>query len=452
MAAGSWESGAREGDVGGCLLLDAEGASGRVGRFFVSPHNGVSVHVHLSVRRAAAGTGLRSTVIFLSILFWGCQDSPTEEVPRNFTLLVTGAGTGTGAVTGPEGMDCMISNGEATGVCAADFPAGATVTLHAAATSGSGFVGWAFGPSPLDRQTHLTVTLNASRTYSAHFVAGRSALDRPDDFDGPQVHVIYAVPFHGEDRMLDADGTLARSIASFSTWFGLQTDGLALRFDTYQGALDITHLALSRTDEQMQTFATGTSGPLWAIDHELRSASRLQPDKIYLVYYDGGSNYSCGNAMWPGRVAALYLQATPSGFGVCGRLGFVQAPDHFPLYWEFAALHDLIHALGIVSPSAPNHTDAYPGHVPEQNDLMYGGQFGWILNASTTVDVGGDDYFGAHVPPGVALLSESPYVKRVPLTSLGLKPLSPRAAFELSVELTRLPVHPPFPARPPEWP
>ena len=245
-------------------------------------------------------------------------------------------------------------------------------------------------------------------TATARIPAGRVFEDRPDDATGPQIHVLYVVPGGGTDRALDVDGVLARSVASFHAWFRAHTR-LSIRFDTHDGALDVTFVRLVGTD---QAIAETGAGVLHEIASELEASGRLQPEKNYLVYYDGHSTYACGGAAWPprlpGRVAAMYLQGEPDG-GHCP-LDFVASADGFPGYWEFAALHDLLHTFGVVSPAAPHHTEAYPGHVPEPNDLMYSGPGPWVLDATTTVDVGGDDYFGPSVPVGVTRLDASLFV------------------------------------------
>jgi hypothetical protein len=99
-------------------------------------------------------------------------------------------------------------------------------------------------------------------------------------------------------------------------------------------------------------------------------------------------------------------------------------------------LHDLLHALGIVAPNAPNHVLA--GHVPEPHDLMYAGSAPWQLGAMTVVDVGGDDYFGPNVPAGVNSLSGSAFLTTIPV--LAQMTLAPSAG---KVDFTRYPVHAP---------
>jgi hypothetical protein len=292
----------------------------------------------------------------------------------------------------------------------------------------------------------LTGALAACSDSTSPAGGSRLAADRPDDATGPQVHVMYVVPSDSDDRQLDVDGTLARSVASFHTWFSQHSNGLAFRFDTFEGALDITFHRLSRTNAQMIAFGAGV---VTEIERELRNAGHINPNKLYIAYYDGGSTYACGGAAWPphvpGQMAAMYLRGTPGGMQ-CGAQQFVTSPTQFPRYWEFAMLHDFVHVLGVVADNAPNHTAAYPAHVPDRNDLMYAGPLPWIYDATTVVDVGGNDYFGNALPAGVTRLDDSPFLATVASSSLArLEPLSLRAAGEVAEALAELPLHPPFP-------
>jgi hypothetical protein len=285
----------------------------------------------------------------------------------------------------------------------------------------------------------------ATTTFSATAIFDR--MDRTDDVDGAQVHVVYVVPSDAADRELDRNGTLARSITSFHSWFRLRSGGYEIRFDTHDGELDITFFRLARTDDEIRAYGAFV---VTQIEAELANAGRMHDDKLYLIYYDGGSTWACGGAAWPphvpGRAAAMYLRGTPAGAS-CGNVAFVNSATDFPGYWEFAALHDLVHTTGIVSADAPNHTHAYPAHVPERNDLMYSGPQSWIINNTTVIDVNGDDYFGPNVPAGLPDLADSPYLQRTTaaiMLELRLDPLTPAAADRLADDVNRLPMHPPF--------
>ncbi len=264
----------------------------------------------------------------------------------------------------------------------------------------------------------------------------RSAIDRPDGVSGPQVHVMYVLPRGAPDRALDTDVDIAFSVAAFQSWL-IQKTSLAFRFDLYQGVLDVTFFQLSRTDAEMRAFGAGV---VTEIERQLAQAGQLQPTKRYLLYYDGGSTYACGGAAWPplvpGQAAAMYL-------GACQAGGLVRTSGAFPGYWEFAALHDLIHTLGIVATAAPNHTAAYPGHVPEPQDLMYSGPTPWQIGYSTVVDVNHDDYFGPTLPVTLPNLATSPFLVTVTPALQAAVRLAPPAG----PILLALPPHPPFAPR-----
>jgi hypothetical protein len=274
---------------------------------------------------------------------------------------------------------------------------------------------------------------------------GRSEVDRADDLIGTQVHIVYVIPSDGNDRRLDVSGTLARSVASFHNWFIQQSGGLAFRMDQYKGEPDITFFRLSKTNAQVVAL---NAGVVLEIQRQLSDAGKVEQNKQYLVYYDGASNYACGGAAWPptvpGQVAAMYLQGVVSGIS-CGAQQFVVSATDFPRYWEFAALHDLLHTIGIVATNAPSHVSDYPAHVPERNDLMYSGPLPWILSSATTIDVGANDYFGAAVPANLARINDHSIFVAVAAALLPRQRAPSEAErLELSAAMMRLPVHAPY--------
>jgi hypothetical protein len=226
----------------------------------------------------------------------------------------------------------------------------------------------------------------------------RATTDRPDDFPGLQVHMVYAVAADAADRGFDTDGSIQAAVDSFQQWLAGQAGGRALRVDTFQGSVDVTFHRVAALDGQEGTV------PLYAVSADLAQAGLLQAGKVYGVYYDGGSGATaCGNASWPlwpqpadATVATVYLH---SQGGTCFH-GFPAAGEP-PNYTVFAMLHDVVHTLGIVGPCARNYTPTLPGHVGDSNaDLMYAGPLPW---QPATLDVGRDDYFGASIPGCVDL-------------------------------------------------
>ena len=260
----------------------------------------------------------------------------------------------------------------------------------------------------------------------------RAPHDREDDIAGPQVHVIYVLPRGSPDRLFDTELDIANSVAAFQAWLR-RAGGLQIRFDRYDGALDVSFFELSRSDSAMRSLG---SYIVLEIERELATAGLIQLEKRYLVYYDGGSASVCGGAAWPpavtGQTAAVYLRACDGGL-------LARQSGAAPGYWEFAALHDLVHTLGVVSPEAPHHTSGSPAHVPEPNDLMYGG--GTAPWEPTTLDVNNDDYFAPSLGTGVANLAENPFVERVAAPPAMAAVLSPVGRPFIS---TRLPAHQPL--------
>ncbi len=223
--------------------------------------------------------------------------------------------------------------------------------------------------------------------------AGRATSDRPDDVTGPQVHVFYVVPADGEDRQLDLDGTLARSVAAWNGWLGRELGGAGFRLDTAGGELDITFVRLSQDEASLTARGAYVRD---ALEDELSSRGDVgpqHPDKLAAVYYDGGSTWACGGGAWPpalvGRVAAMYLRGTPPGAPPCAGNPF--SPDGVATgYLEFAMVHEILHTVGAVATCAPNH--ALDGHVGDDpTDLMYAGPLPW---QPSRLDVGRNDYAG----------------------------------------------------------
>lgn len=273
----------------------------------------------------------------------------------------------------------------------------------------------------------------------------RSKTDRPDEITGPQVHVIYAVPYDKLDRQLDANGTLTTSIQSFHNWFR-QKSNLQIRFDRFNGEVDITFYRFGLTDQELRPWSLDL---VLNLEKELKAANLIKEDKIYLIYYDGSSSEACGGASWPphiqGQSAALYLRGEPSTTS-CGSRSFVNSATDFPRYWEFAALHDLLHVFGIVSRNAPNHMDEYPAHVDEPVDLMHSGPRPWVLGEMTGIDVLGNNYFGPDVPDGVVRLTDSRFIEEIPehVAVYPFKLLSSEDEATLKQAFRDLPMHAPF--------
>jgi len=225
--------------------------------------------------------------------------------------------------------------------------------------------------------------------------SARALHDRPDDFSGPQVHLIYAVPLDGVDRSYDVNGAIAASFAAAQQWLAGQTGGRRLRVDTSHGQPDITFVRLPETDAQIASHGIFSRDEIEAL---LRALGFRAPLKIYEVFYDGSSAV-CGSAPWPpalpGRVPVVFLKGAPPGYQACDANPFAGAGQSAG-YLEMDEIHEILHTLGMAPDCAPHSTKN--GHVNDSpTDLMYQGPLPWDY-AHMVLDFGHDDYFEAHVP------------------------------------------------------
>ena len=245
----------------------------------------------------------------------------------------------------------------------------------------------------------------------------RATSDRADDFAGKQVHLFYVVPADGTDRQLDTApvGGIPSSLAGWQGWLHGQTGGRGIRIDTYQGQPDITFFRLAATDAAVASHGAFVREQ---IEAELKPAGFNVAGRIYAVYYDGGSTWSCGGAgptpTTGGSVTAIYLQGTPPGSPpppACNTNPIGGSPLG---YIDFAMLHEIVHTMGFVPACAPHVT--FQDHVSDSRyDLMWSGPLPWGTNEpdQMQLDVGHDDYYLAGIP-GCRDMSTSPWLDGEP--------------------------------------
>ena len=241
-------------------------------------------------------------------------------------------------------------------------------------------------------------------------IGERSTRDRPDDTGLPQIHVMYVLAADGIDESLDTNGGIATAVESISHWLRNQTGGLNLRWDTYEGQLDISFHRLSVDEDSITAEGAFVRD---RIENELLSAGVITLDKLYAVFYGGGSTWSCGGGAWPpkleGVVAAMYLKGTPPNAPACSSNTLGASPTD-PGFFEVGMLHEIIHTIGLAAECAPNPHLA--GHVSDSsNDLMWAGNEPWEL--PPRMDIGNDDYF-QHNNAGCLDLANSGFINPLP--------------------------------------
>jgi hypothetical protein len=216
-----------------------------------------------------------------------------------------------------------------------------------------------------------------------------SAVDRlPDATLGYAIHVIYARAPGTADSLGELAPRIVGDITAMEAWWRSQDATRAPRFDLFPvgcatafGALDITNVQLSQTPG-------AAPAAFNAIRQQLASATFNEPEKVYLVYYDGSTGQSgeeriCGQGAPPGRagtpgMAIVYLDSCDA----------TTTDSLRPV----VGIHELIHIFGAVHQSAPN--ECRDGHVCDFDlDLMGAFLTGEELEVHV-LDSGRDDYYG----------------------------------------------------------
>lgn len=211
-------------------------------------------------------------------------------------------------------------------------------------------------------------------------MSSRSLVDRPDDFSGAQVHVIYAVPKGATDQQFDVTSRIPYSLSAVNKWLDTKL-GRKVKFDTYKGDLDIQFIQLPKTDAEYGNDDPGKFYSIEADTFPLQSAG-----KIYLVFYDGRATpQACAQAYAPGPFAVVYMQ------GNCWQgAGPAASADAQPSAPDFLLMHELFHTLG--APHTPQLTSEQRSQLGQTEyfnlacDLMYSPKdntctfLGWFLD------------------------------------------------------------------------
>lgn len=118
-----------------------------------------------------------------------------------------------------------------------------------------------------------------------------SAVSAPDP-EGYAIQPLYVLPQDGSDHSLATDGTISRSVAAMQQWFADKTGGSRLRF--LSGP--VATVRISETDAQIASHGAFVRD---RVQELLQLEGYDDPYRLYAVWYDGTSTFSCGGG--PGR-------------------------------------------------------------------------------------------------------------------------------------------------------
>lgn len=225
-----------------------------------------------------------------------------------------------------------------------------------------------------------------------------TALDRqPDAVSAFQFHVVLAYPADGTDPTAQLASPIASDIETITNWWIGQDPTREPRFDFFAfpgcpspaGDLDLSSVRLPHDS----AYYVGEIERYDRIRIDLDSLGFSDPDKKYLVYYDGPtaqptslcgqSDTDLADTGGPRAYSIVYLA------GQCG-LGLGQGGVA-----TVVAVHELIHGLGALPAGAPHACpgdDAHPCDSP--NDILYPSQNTSVTLSHLVLDYGRDDYYG----------------------------------------------------------
>lgn len=205
---------------------------------------------------------------------------------------------------------------------------------------------------------------------------------------------MYVLPADGFDQSFDTNGTIAGAVEWARSWFSGQTGGRRIRFDTFQGVLDVTFLRTSRSDADYVSMGNRIRDGVAA---DVAAAGFTNPTKIYSVFFGGGSprhgSIPCAQGASPGNMSALYLACLFERSDIQPLI----AVHGLSKILGMGAIHESLHNLGAVPDCAPNKVDV--GHVSDDpRDIMvasFSRQLDTYRDAGFVplLDTGRDDYY-----------------------------------------------------------
>lgn len=219
-----------------------------------------------------------------------------------------------------------------------------------------------------------------------------SILDMPDDLEGAQIHVVYAIPSDRPNADSDLVEKIRNEVEVAQEWVQAEV-GRALRFDTFQGNPDVSVVRLIRAEKEFYDMGLGRGSA--ALQFELELNGLHDPNKLYAVFFEGSyNNHECGGLGPLGGPALMLI----GGSHLCG---FESSPpanasgELKSLTYAAVMMHEVIHSLGFVAECAPDHNFDSPSHpkTPSDDVMYFSSAFPFM-----TLDKNRSQYYDHDIP------------------------------------------------------
>jgi hypothetical protein len=226
-----------------------------------------------------------------------------------------------------------------------------------------------------------------------------SSTDRlPDPISAFEIHVVYAIPSDGSDRFSERVGAIATDAASMDAWWRGQDSTRTPRFDLAAfpgcastfGQLDVSAVRLPNDA------ATYAPHQYRLLRRDLAAAGFADPDKKYLVYYDGPPVSTPEGGVVCGQTETGQSDGGARAYSIVYLGGFCSTGIGAGGVATVTAAHELIHGLNaLVSPGPPHPCPGDPSHPCDSpTDILYPQQGSDVALDKLGLDVGRDDYYG----------------------------------------------------------
>ena len=214
----------------------------------------------------------------------------------------------------------------------------------------------------------------------------RSTVDRPDEIEGHQIHLIYVQPKDAEDKAFDTSGQLSKWVDASQAWL-LEKTGKKFVYDTFNGIYDITYLKSEYTktelfdkdEKKLESEKTSVTDKL--IEGYLAANPAKANTKTYLFFSSEplAADY-CG---WAAEFSSYAISFAGKD---CWSGPQDDVNTTYGVSWATQTItHELVHSYG-VSHVCYNTTDLMIGSPECPNKRTF---------SPITLDLGRNSYFGS---------------------------------------------------------